>query len=141
MDIIRQAATGICFISVIIGAVYLLSPAAAIGKNLKFVCGLLMTVCIISPFIAANIEGIEIMEEPQIELNAENMLTVQNEYIIKTALIKSGFSFRDIEIDAEYSDDSGISISNVYIYGAKDHDKIRNFIESAFSVQEVVFYE
>lgn len=140
MDAIRQAATGISVAAVILGAAYMLCPDGVMNKKMKYIIGLVMLLCTITPFINASV-NLNPTPSASLQLNADEMLISQTEYIISSTLESEGAVFEKIEISADILEGGNISISSVYIYGARDKEKIKSLIESTFRVQEVVFID
>ena len=109
-------------------------------KKMKYIIGLVMLLCTVTPFINASV-NLDFSPAASLEYNTDEMLISQTEYIISSTLESEGAVFEKIEISADISSEGNISISSVYIYGARDKEKIKSLIEGTFRVQEVVFLD
>ena len=138
MDAIKGAATGISVAAVILGGLYFLSPDGNVGKRMKYVIGLIMLLCTVTPFLNSSFTSIS-LPSSAFSVAADDMLIKNAEYLISETLKKEGIIFEKIELSADISESGDISINSVYIYGARDKDKAKELIEGTFVVQEVVF--
>ena len=140
MEIIRQAAVATAFTAVILGAVSIIVPDAAIIKKIKPVFALLIITAIISPFMGKTFSLPEFPKDSVSFEYSDELLIAQAQQVIAETLRAQGADFQKIEISADISRDGSISISSVYIYGADDRELIKRIVNDTFTVQEVVFY-
>lgn len=139
MNAFQQAAAGVCFAAVIIGAVYIICPEGAQGRGMKYIAGLIMLICTVNPFLRININTD--IETPQntVTYNASEMLAAQAEYIIGEALRDGGVSYRLVSVNTDILPSGDIFISSVCITGASDKQKAAELLGNVMQAKEVIF--
>lgn len=138
METVKQAALGICFAAVLTGALYTVSPEGVMNRKMKYITGLLMLFCIVSPFLKINLGALPSAPDHTVTYNAGEMLSAQAEYIIGEALRAENITFSSIEVTTDISPGGDISIISVSVAGASEPQRAKEIINGIVAVGEVV---
>lgn len=138
METVKQAALGICFAAVLTGALYTVSPDGVMNRKMKYITGLLMLFCIVSPFLKINLGALPSAPDHTVTYNAGEMLSAQAEYIIGEALRAENITFSSIEVTTDISQSGDISIISVSVAGASEPQRAKEIINGIVAVGEVV---
>lgn len=120
METIKEIAATVSVSAVLIGSVYIICPSGQMSRPMKYVAGLIILLCIITPFMSAsfNIERTE--ADINFSISAEQMLIKQTEYVALEVLREHGIEPKKIEVSMDIMDDGGISIYRIHLYGVSD---------------------
>lgn len=141
METVKQAALGICFAAVLTGVLYTLSPDGVMNRKMKYITGILMLFCIVSPFLKINISAMPSVPDHTVTYNAGEMLASQAEYIIGEALKAENITFSSLKVTTDISPSGDISIISVSVAGASEPDKAKEIINGIVAVGEVVIID
>ena len=120
METVRQIASTVAVSAVIIGSVYIICPNGQMSRPVKYIAGLIILLCIVTPFMSASFDIDKTETSMDFSLSAEPMLIKQTEYIAEAVLTEHNIEFDKIEVSMDISDDGSISIYRIYLYGVSD---------------------
>lgn len=120
METVRQIAATVSVSAILIGSVYIICPSGQMNRPMKYIAGLIILLCIVTPFMSASFDIDKIETSVNFSVSAEQMLIKQTEYIAEAVLKEHGIEFDKIEVSMDISDYGGISIYRIHLYGVSD---------------------
>ncbi len=137
METIRNIAASISVSAILIGAIHILCPEGKMGKQLRYVAGLLMILAIIAPFTASSAINLSFSASSSLSIDAKDMLEGQVVYIIEQLLGSEGITFKRIVPYMDISSEGDISIYRIYVNGASDVAAAKKILEENFPECEI----
>lgn len=137
METVRELSTGVCASAVILGAVYVICPNGKMSGPVKYVMGLIMMLCVLSPFFTSSFSFSRTAEEADLKISAEGMMTAQTEYVVSELLEDNGISVDKIKVYMDISKNGSISIYRIKLYGVSS-DTAKALLEKSMNGCEVI---
>ena len=137
MDTVREIALSVSVSATVIGAVYIICPSGQMSRFMKYILGLILLLCIVTPFMSASFNFEKLEARADYSAQAEEMLINQTQHIVAAVLSENGISYEKIEVYMDISEDGSISIYRIHLFGVSDN-KAAELLRQSINGCEVV---